>query len=152
MTHITIIAIGKIKSGPEKEWLSEYHKRLGWKVAMHEIEPSKQSAAHARKQDEAKQIRKHLPDNAVIFMLDERGKSLETSQFAQKLQNYLDQARPIVFIIGGADGLETELRQQAQHLIAFGAMTWPHKMVRVMLMEQLYRAWTLSIGHPYHRE
>jgi 23S rRNA (pseudouridine1915-N3)-methyltransferase len=93
-----------------------------------------------------------IPDRAVTVILDERGESMSSASFAGRLQGWRAQDVPaIVFIIGAADGLAPSLRDKANLAIAFGAATWPHQLVRIMLLEQLYRAVTILAGHPYHR-
>jgi 23S rRNA (pseudouridine1915-N3)-methyltransferase len=93
-----------------------------------------------------------IPDRAVTVILDERGESMSSASFAGRLQGWRTQDRPaVVFIIGAADGLAPGLREQSSLAIAFGAATWPHQLVRIMLLEQLYRAVTILAGHPYHR-
>ena len=93
-----------------------------------------------------------LPERAVTAILDERGKSLASVDFAGRLQTWRTENRPAaVFIIGGADGLAPTLRDKNRLTLAFGAATWPHQLVRIMLLEQIYRAATLLAGHPYHR-
>jgi 23S rRNA (pseudouridine1915-N3)-methyltransferase len=87
-----------------------------------------------------------------LVVLDERGDSVDSATFARQLGRWRDdQIANTIFVIGGADGLSPELRRMAQMRMAFGAATWPHQMVRVMLLEQIYRAATILAGHPYHR-
>ena len=93
-----------------------------------------------------------IPDRAGIVLLDERGDNLDSAALAAQLQRWRDDGRPAaVFVIGGADGLAPSLRDKATLRLAFGAATWPHQLVRIMLLEQLYRAVTILSGHPYHR-
>ena len=93
-----------------------------------------------------------MPERAVTAILDERGKSLTSTTFAGQLQTWRGENRPAaVFIIGGADGLAPTLQEKNRLTLAFGAATWPHQLVRIMLLEQIYRAATLLAGHPYHR-
>ena len=93
-----------------------------------------------------------IPERAVTVLLDERGENVSSASFAGQLQGWRQTAGPaVVFVIGGADGLAPGLREKANLAIAFGAATWPHQLVRVMLLEQLYRAVTMLSGHPYHR-
>jgi 23S rRNA (pseudouridine1915-N3)-methyltransferase len=93
-----------------------------------------------------------IPQHAVTVILDARGESLSSATFAGRLQGWRSEDKPaVVFIIGAADGLAPTLRDQASLAIAFGAATWPHQLVRIMLLEQLYRATTILAGHPYHR-
>ena len=93
-----------------------------------------------------------IPEQSVLVLLDERGENIASQALALRLSRWRDQSIPCaVFVIGGADGLSPELAGKDKFRIAFGAATWPHQMVRVMLLEQLYRAATILSGHPYHR-
>jgi 23S rRNA (pseudouridine1915-N3)-methyltransferase len=93
-----------------------------------------------------------VPERAVTVILDERGENVSSAVFAGHLQAWRAEDRPaVVFIIGGADGLAPALRDKASLAVAFGAATWPHQFVRIMVLEQLYRAVTILTGHPYHR-
>jgi len=93
-----------------------------------------------------------IPDRAVTVILDERGATMNSAAFAGRLQDWRAAERPaLVLIIGGADGLAPSLRDKADLALAFGPLTWPHQLVRIMLLEQLYRAVTILGGHPYHR-
>jgi 23S rRNA (pseudouridine1915-N3)-methyltransferase len=157
--HITIIAIGRLKQGPERELANRYLERfdeigrkLGFReLAIHEIPESRARDATTRIAEEANAIASRIPDQSVVVALDERGQNLDSTAFAQKLGGWRDQGGHAIFLIGGADGLSPELRRSAKLAIAFGSATWPHQMVRVMLLEQLYRAATILAGHPYHR-
>lgn len=145
MTQIEIIAAGRIKNTPFNELWAEYHKRCTWPVTMHELEAKSQA-------DELKKIQEKIRTDAYVIALDERGKSLSSPDFANKIQTLMDQGRPCIqFIIGGADGLNDGIRKNADYLLSFGVQTWPHMMVRAMLMEQIYRARQIIAGHPYHR-
>ncbi len=101
---------------------------------------------------EAALLQRALPANALTCVLDERGK-LETSPaFADRLMKWRDDgSSDLAFVIGGADGLDASLRNNAHHALSFGPMVWPHMMVRIMLAEQLYRAASILSGSPYHR-
>jgi 23S rRNA (pseudouridine1915-N3)-methyltransferase len=102
--------------------------------------------------EEAGAISALMPKDAVTVVLDERGKAIDSQGFAKQLAVWRDEsAADVVFIIGGADGLSPELRRRSKVAFAFGAATWPHQLVRIMLMEQIYRAATILAGHPYHR-
>ena len=92
-----------------------------------------------------------LPKGARIIALDEHGKDLTSVQLAQQLTHWQQDGRDVAFIIGGADGLDAEFKKNADMLIRISSMTLPHGMVRVMLAEQLYRAWSITQNHPYHR-
>ena len=158
--HLVLISIGKLKQGPERELAERYRDRfddigrkLGFRgLAIHEIPESRARDAATRIAEEAAAIAALIPDKAVIVALDERGASVDSPSFARHLGRWRDeQVGHTIFVIGGADGLSPELRRRAKMSIAFGAATWPHQMVRVMLLEQIYRAATILSGHPYHR-
>ena len=92
-----------------------------------------------------------FPKGAFLIALDERGKSFASAEFAKLLADKRDAARDVAFIIGGPDGLAPSLRDAANWSTAFGRQTWPHMLVRAMLAEQIYRAFAILAGHPYHR-
>lgn len=144
---LEIIAVGKLKpSSHFHAAFHEYERRLQGKFLLIEIEGHNQA-------EELEKITAKIDPAAAIIVLDEKGKSLPSVQFAKKLEE-LQQIKSTKFqcIIGGADGLNDEIRKKADLLISFGHQTWPHMMVRVMLMEQLYRAQQILANHPYHRE
>lgn len=146
MLRVEVIAAGKMKAGPQKALWDEYVKRIGWPLALHEVEGRS-------REEECAKIEKRLNPQAFIFALDETGKSIGSRVFADKLAVLAAEGRPdIQFVIGGADGLTSEIREKAHFLLSFGAQTWPHMMVRVMLAEQIYRARQILSGHPYHRD
>ena len=154
--RISICAVGRLRAGPEKTLLDDYLTRfdrtgrgLGLGPArVIEVEDKKNAGMGA----EAALLRKALPSGAVICTLDERGKVMSSPDFAQKLAGWRDMGRQdLAFVIGGADGIDPALRAEADFSISFGAMVWPHMLVRVMLSEQLYRAATILSGGPYHR-
>ncbi len=149
---ITLLAIGKLKTGPEAELVAEYRKRLSWSVGIREYEAKAGLKGAAKQQKEHELLNAAIPDGAYIIALDERGKAATTQQFAALLEAQQHAGQEVCFILGGADGLTDAMRQHADRLISFGAMTWPHKLARAMLCEQLYRAESLLKGHPYHRE
>jgi 23S rRNA (pseudouridine1915-N3)-methyltransferase len=155
-----VIAVGRLKQGPERELAERYRTRfdeagrkLGFRgIDIREIGESRARDAAARITEEAAAILAAIPENSVLVTLDERGDNIDSRAFARQLGQWRDQAiANTVFVIGGADGLSPELRSKAKLRVAFGAATWPHQMVRVMLLEQLYRAATILAGHPYHR-
>jgi 23S rRNA (pseudouridine1915-N3)-methyltransferase len=158
--RLVVIAVGRLKQGPERELAERYRERfdeigrkLGFReLSIHEILESRARDAATRMVEEAAAIAATIPERSVVIALDERGQNLNSSLFAKKLGGWRDQSiGSTIFLIGGADGLSPELRDKAQLAIAFGSATWPHQMVRVMLLEQLYRAATILAGHPYHR-
>ncbi|WP_171097807.1 23S rRNA (pseudouridine(1915)-N(3))-methyltransferase RlmH [Ruegeria sp. HKCCD7255] len=154
--RISIVAVGRLRAGPEKSLLDDYLTRfdrtgrgLGLGPArVIEVEDKKNAGMGA----EAALLRRALPRAAVICTLDERGRMMSSPDFAQKLGGWRDAGRQdLALIIGGADGIDPNLRAEADFSISFGAMVWPHMLVRVMLAEQLYRAATILSGGPYHR-
>jgi len=109
-------------------------------------------SAEQLKQQETSQIMKKMPRGSFSIALDERGKQWSSGEWSQQLGHWMREYPRVNIIIGGPDGLSEECRQACSQTIALGAMTMPHALVRVVLVEQLYRAWTLLNGHPYHRE
>jgi 23S rRNA (pseudouridine1915-N3)-methyltransferase len=158
--RLIVVAIGRLKQGPERELGERYRerfddigRRLGFRsLDIHEIPESRARDTAARIAEEGAAIAALVPDGAVVIALDERGEAIDSASFARHLGRWRDESvGHAVFLIGGADGLSPELRRRAKLAIAFGKATWPHQMVRVMLLEQIYRAATILSGHPYHR-
>jgi 23S rRNA (pseudouridine1915-N3)-methyltransferase len=100
---------------------------------------------------EAIKIREAIPKQTLIIALDERGKDMSTEGLAKELQGWRQNGKDVCLLIGGADGLDAELKKEANALIRLSSLTLPHAMARVLLVEQLYRAWTILQNHPYHR-
>jgi 23S rRNA (pseudouridine1915-N3)-methyltransferase len=151
--RISIVAVGRLRSGPEKALLEQYLKRLPWPVAEREVaaETAGRSEAERRRREGARLLAA-LPDGAKVVALDGRGRSLSSEAFAGVLGEWRDQSiAEIAFVIGGAGGLDARLGERAELTLSLGPMTWPHLMVRAMLAEQLYRAHSILAGHPYHR-
>ena len=153
--EVRIIAVGRLKSGPEFELITDYLDRAvkqgrGFGFSSFDIvEIDERKAQSKSAQEQA--LRSALGGEAY-WVLDERGKALSSPQLANDLAEHRDHARGrLNLLIGGADGLAEDLRQNAQSAISFGKMVWPHMLARVMLSEQLYRAMTILAGSPYHR-
>lgn len=158
--RVRIAAIGRMKQGPERELCARYLDRAtatGKPLALtgfevHELPESRAGSAARRKAEEAAALSAALPDGLVVC-LDEHGKSLTSPVFAERLRQWRDDGRPSVnFVIGGADGLDSEFCAAAELMLSLSRLTWPHQLVRIMLAEQLYRTTTIIAGHPYHRE
>jgi 23S rRNA (pseudouridine1915-N3)-methyltransferase len=158
--RLVVIAVGRLKQGPERELAERYRERfddLGRKLGfrgleIHEIPESRARDTATRIAEEAAAVSAQIPEKSVLVTLDERGDSIDSARFARHLGRWRDEsAANTIFAIGGADGLSPNLRRKAKLSVAFGAATWPHQMVRVMLLEQIYRAATILAGHPYHR-
>ncbi len=150
-----------MKQGPERELVARYldraiasGKTLGLTgFGVTELTESRAGSAPSRKTEEAKVVAAALPPAGLVIALDERGKTLGSEDFAQRLARWRDDGKPAVsFIIGGADGLDPGFVKVADLTLSFSPLTWPHQLVRIMLAEQLYRATTILSGHPYHRE
>ena len=148
--------MGRLRAGPKRDLIDDYLMRfdrtgrpLGLGPALeHEVEDRKNAGMAA----EADLLARAVPAGAVLVTLDERGKVLSSPEFAAQLARWRDDGRQdLAFVIGGADGIDPALRTRADFSISFGAMVWPHMLVRVMLAEQLYRAATILGGGPYHR-
>jgi 23S rRNA (pseudouridine1915-N3)-methyltransferase len=158
--RLVVISIGRLKQGPERELAERYRERfddigrkLGFRgLEIHEIAESRARDAATRIAEEASAISAAIPEKSVLVALDERGDNIGSTAFARQLGRWRDeQVANAIFAIGGADGLSPDLRRKARLRVAFGSATWPHQMVRVMLLEQIYRAATILAGHPYHR-
>ena len=149
---LLILAIGKLR-GFEAEWCAEYQKRLRGDVTIKEMAASKNLSPTETQRAEQDLLLKALPPKSYTVLLDERGKDMPSRDFAAKIKQWQEQGTAnLVFIIGGADGVTDAVRAEADFTIGFGRLTWPHRLVRVMLMEQIYRAQQINAGHPYHRD
>lgn len=157
--RIAVRAVGRMKSGPEKELAERYFQRLSRAggalgldfAGVGEFAESRARQAPERKRQEASLLQGSGTD--VLVVLDERGRNITSQQLAELIARHRDEGtKSLVFAIGGPDGLDEGLRGRAAAVLAFGAQTWPHQLVRTMLAEQLYRAATILSGHPYHRE
>jgi 23S rRNA (pseudouridine1915-N3)-methyltransferase len=160
LMRLVVIAIGRLKQGPERELSERYRERfddigrkLGFRgLEIHEIPESRARDAATRMTEEAAAISAAIPQKSVLVALDEHGDNIDSTAFARHLGRWRDeQVANTIFAIGGADGLSPDLQRNAKLRMAFGSATWPHQMVRVMLLEQAYRAATILAGHPYHR-
>lgn len=150
---IQIIAVGKLKKGAIESLFSQYAKRIKrWKLNVKEFAESQAQTADIRKIEEAEKILSQIKPNSIIVALDERGTHLTSPQMAAFIaQQENASASYICFIIGGPDGLDETIRQQAKAVWALGRATWPHQLVRALMAEQIYRSQTIIDGHPYHR-
>lgn len=150
--RITIAAVGKMKASPEQELLRHYLKRIPWSLTLHEVEAKASLPVPQRRETEAHLLLDKCRDAHKIIALDERGKNLSSETLAGQIGDWQGQGcSHLAFIIGGQDGLDAAVRQKADLVLCFGALTWPHMLVRAMLSEQIYRVHTILSGHPYHR-
>jgi len=159
--RIDIIAVGRMKAGPERDLFQNYLDRIEamsrtvtlGPVTLIEVEEKKRLDRMELAAREGEKILSSLASGAKLVALDERGKSLESLDFAERLRGWRDESIPTTaFVIGGAGGLSDPVRARADLTLSFGNQTWPHMLARVMLAEQIYRASTIISGHPYHRE
>ena len=160
LMRIQICAVGRLRTGPEKLLIDDYLARLDAAgrglgitfASLTEVEEKRRLEGTGLKEREADLIRGALARGAFLVALDERGRAEASDAFAARLAGWRDSGiSDLAFVIGGAGGLAPSLRGEAGHLLAFGPMTWPHMLVRVMLAEQLYRAVSILARHPYHR-
>lgn len=150
--HITVLCIGFLKSGEMASLAQEYLKRMSWKVAIKEFEAKKNLAKEDVNAQENAWLLSQLSDRAFVIVCDERGDNLSSRDFADLFEKSSSDWKEIIIILGGADGLSDNLRKRANKKISFGKLTWPHKLARVMLLEQLYRCQQILNRHPYHRD
>jgi 23S rRNA (pseudouridine1915-N3)-methyltransferase len=148
----TILAVGRHRDPLIDGLVQHYRQRCPMITPIVEVESRKRPDDPARREDEARLLLAKVPAGASVVALDERGRQLTSVRFAEQLRTWRDQGqRDIAFLIGGADGHGTAVAGRADLKLALGMMTWPHMLVRAMLVEQLYRASTILAGHPYHR-
>lgn len=158
--RILIGAIGKPKSGPERELAEDYVVRAGKlgrragisSIAIVEQAESGAATADLRRAEEAERLTRALPDGATLVCLDETGKDLTSSDLATLIRRHADAGTAdLAFLIGGPDGHGDPVKARAELMVRFGRATWPHRLVRAMLAEQIYRSVTILLNHPYHR-
>ena len=150
--QFTIAAVGKAKKKAEAELTAHYLKQTRWDITVKEIPDAPSNLSpDARRTREATAIAALLGPGTRLIAFDSTGKQVTSPEFAALIQDAQQHAiKHAVFAIGGQDGLDPALLKRAHATIAFGAVTWPHQLLRAMLAEQLYRAYTITIGHPYH--
>jgi 23S rRNA (pseudouridine1915-N3)-methyltransferase len=158
--RLIVAAVGRLRESPERELVERYCKRaeqIGRRIGFRDVEiievrESRAQEVGKRMIEESIALANVIPEKAATIILDERGENLDSGTFAARLRRWRDDGRPdAVFVIGGDDGLMPSLREKATMTLALGAATWPHHLVRVMLLEQIYRALSILSGHPYHR-
>lgn len=145
-----LIAVGRLKDGPERALLERYVQRLSPRLELVEVTEARGSPAEIKRR-EAQALLAALPANALAVALDEGGEQPSSLLLAARLEAWLGSGRPLCFLIGGAEGLDASVLARAEASLSLGRLTWPHMLVRGLLAEQLYRARAISTGHPYHR-
>jgi len=152
-----LITVGKRMPGWVKESFTDYNKRLPDELhlSLIEITPatrSKNNPASKNIAEEDKKIRVAVPKRSMIIALDEKGKQFNSTDLSKKMESWSQQGCDVTFVIGGADGLADDFKKAADMLWSLSSLTLPHALVRVIVVEQIYRAWTIMKNHPYHRE
>ena len=158
--RLQVIAVGRLKSAAEQLIAQDYldraaklGRRLGLTdIRLREVPESRAADAMRRKNEEAHHLVSAIPTGALVVALDSRGKEISSEALASELRRMADAAvADLVFIIGGPDGLGPEILDRARVKLSLGRLTWPHRLVRAMLAEQIYRSVTILLNHPYHR-
>lgn len=151
--QIMIGAIGRLRAGPEAALVEHFQKRItAWPIELREFELKRKVSPDRVSDAEGELLLAAIPDGAHVVVLDEGGKLSTSTGIAKDLADLQDAGcRHLVFLIGGADGHGEAVRARADRIIAFGRNTWPHLLMRPLLVEQIYRAQQIIARHPYHR-
>ena len=153
--RITIVAVGLRQPAWADEAVKDYLSRFprDFAVAVKEVRAETRSGQPAAKlmAAEAERISKAIPAGDIVVALDEHGRDLTTMDFAKKIESWQNEGVGVSFVIGGADGLDAEIKKSARLMMRISSMTLPHAFARVLLCEQIYRAWSILHNHPYHR-
>ena len=155
--RVAIVCVGHKMPSWIREGFGEYVKRLPpeIKIELAELKPEERSSGKTvdkAKALEGERILAALPAGASVIALDEKGRAVTTQGLAVMLAGWMREGVAPAFVIGGADGLSDEVKARADKLVSLSGLTLPHGLARVLLAEQLYRAWTILANHPYHRE
>ena len=156
---LKIISIGQLKNNPILEIQKDYESRIlnlsksvGIKnLEIKELPISKKSSIKERQKEEAKIISQHIKQDNLNVFLDGKGENINSVDISQIISKSSFNGKDLVFFIGGPDGFDEKIIKVANKIISFGRVTWPHKLIRIMLLEQLYRGITILNNHPYHR-
>jgi 23S rRNA (pseudouridine1915-N3)-methyltransferase len=152
---VSIIAIGQRQPHWADEAVADFLKRFpaDFAVTLRELKPEPRGRGDVERirAAEATRLRAALPAGAITVALDERGRDLTSQAFAEQLGRWRDAGESAAFVIGGPDGLDEAVRRGARQVLRLSSMTLPHALARLLLVEQLYRAWSILTGHPYHR-
>jgi 23S rRNA (pseudouridine1915-N3)-methyltransferase len=146
---VLVRAIGKDHSKEYKSLAEEYIKRLPWKVKIEELVHNKGGSDDEIKKKEGELLLQKLDSSSFVIALDELGNKHSSKEFAAMIAK--NSSKQVVFLIGGANGHSEEVRKRANVVTSLSDLTFPHMMVRLILIEQLYRAYTIQQGHPYHK-
>ena len=150
--RLAIVAVGRLRPGPERTLYEHYAKRIRWPLTVHEVDERRPLPAKRLIAREGELLRAACPRGAKIIALDATGKAMTSEALAKRLGAWRDEAvADVALLIGGADGLDRALVASADLVVSFGAVTWPHLLMRALVAEQIYRAQQILAGHPYHR-
>ncbi len=153
--HITVVAVGLRQPAWADEAVRDYLGRFpkDFTVVVKEVKAEPRAGQPAAKlmQLEAERLRKAIPAGDIVVAMDEHGRDFTTMDFAKKVDGWKNEGCGVTFLIGGADGLDPELKKGCRMMLRLSSMTLPHAFARVMLVEQIYRAWSILNNHPYHR-
>lgn len=154
--RIRLVAVGTRMPGWVGEAFFEYAKRLPRECSIELVEIAvskrrKQLTAEQARTEEGRQMLAAIPDGCHVVALDVKGKAWSTEQLADRLRDWMGSGRNVALLVGGPDGLHRDCLDRADQCWSLSALTYPHALVRVILAEQLYRAWSITVGHPYHR-
>ena len=147
---LRLIAVGRLRDGPEAELFARYNARLRPKLVVTEVPEARGAPAEVKRREGATLLAA-LPDPAFVVALDLAGVTPDSEDLAQLLERWLAGGRPVCFVVGGAEGLDAPVIARADYVLSLGRLTWPHFLARAMLAEQLFRARSIAAGHPYHR-
>jgi 23S rRNA (pseudouridine1915-N3)-methyltransferase len=145
-----LIAVGRLRAGPEAELFARYSARLRPPLGVTEVSEGHGAPAEIKRR-EGESLLAAIPPTGFAVALDLGGPASSSEALAVLLERWLGQARPVCFVIGGAEGLDAPVLARADATLSLGPLTWPHLLVRVLLAEQLFRARAIASGHPYHR-
>lgn len=152
---ITIVAVGLRQPTWADEAIKDYLSRFpkDWSVTVKAVKPELRAGQSTARimQTEAERILAAIPTGSFMIAMDEHGKDFTTVDFVKKISSWRDAGESLAFVIGGADGLDPSLKTQARAMMRLSSMTLPHAMARVLLVEQIYRAFSILNNHPYHR-
>lgn len=153
--QITVVAVGlrqpEWANAAVKDYLGRFPKDFSVSVKEVKAEPRAGQPAKRLMELEAERIRKAIPSGDIVVAMDEHGRDFTTMDFAKKFEGWKNEGCGVTFLIGGADGLDAELKKSARMMLRLSSMTLPHAFARVMLVEQIYRVWSILNNHPYHR-
>ncbi|MBI1362189.1 MAG: 23S rRNA (pseudouridine(1915)-N(3))-methyltransferase RlmH [Alphaproteobacteria bacterium] len=151
--RIRLIAVGRLKDGPERAMVDDYlarARKTGQGLGYRSLEEIEVEAGGGKEAEGVRLLSR--ASGATLVRLDERGEAWPSAALSRRLMAWRDQAEDVCFLIGGADGTSAEVAERSRWTLGFGVQTWPHRLVRVMLAEQIYRALSIEAGSPYHRE